>query len=558
MNDYLLIFSISPVQDFISQARKTKDLYAGSRLLSKLIKMQMEKISDQKDVKLIFPNSKSDSIPNRFVVKISNTTEIDIEEMADSLQENFKNSFIEIARNSFKGINQKFHFTQLEDFFSTNWAVVPIEKGYKYSYLKLEKLHAAVKNIRAFKQLGDGEGEQGRKCSLCGERNAYFYKSNDRRKPVFIDKKAIEIDTNDFKVNEALCTVCVTKRFYPNTSFPSTAEICLKGIIPKIEMDLFKDFDVDAQLFYKDNLNIDYLKKNQTGKPLKELESLQKQILKRCNLKDSNLPKYYAIIIFDGDNMGKLLSGNTLKANVELEDFHKLLAEVLSDNAKKAKEIVNKVGKTVYAGGDDFLGFCPLNKLLTTLKLLNETFAKEVNKKLQNYVKEEVTMSAGIAIAHYKTPLPSVLNWARKMEKTAKNEGTRNAFAIAVLKHSGEIHNTVWKWNSADNSNVENMEKIIGKLTEKLFSTNFIYTLEGEFEKLDNDRIVNKTYDKQFRTELKRLIHKSNISAKESDENELFEVCESFYNEVNKNIEQYFFLMRIVAFLARETGGEKC
>jgi CRISPR-associated protein Cmr2 len=49
-------------------------------------------------------------------------------------------------------------------------------------------------------------------------------------------------------------------------------------------------------------------------------------ILKRCNLKDSELPKYYALIMFDGDNMGKLLSGSELKDDVNLEEFHQLLA----------------------------------------------------------------------------------------------------------------------------------------------------------------------------------------------------------------------------------------
>ncbi|NPA53826.1 MAG: hypothetical protein GXO21_04085 [Aquificae bacterium] len=37
-NEYLFIFTITPVQSFIAQARKTRDLHAGSRILSELIK----------------------------------------------------------------------------------------------------------------------------------------------------------------------------------------------------------------------------------------------------------------------------------------------------------------------------------------------------------------------------------------------------------------------------------------------------------------------------------------------------------------------------------------
>lgn len=35
--EHLFLFTISPVQSFIAQARKTQDLYAGSLLLSELI-----------------------------------------------------------------------------------------------------------------------------------------------------------------------------------------------------------------------------------------------------------------------------------------------------------------------------------------------------------------------------------------------------------------------------------------------------------------------------------------------------------------------------------------
>lgn len=37
MKNYLFLFTISPVQSFISQARKVQDLAAGSKLLSDLI-----------------------------------------------------------------------------------------------------------------------------------------------------------------------------------------------------------------------------------------------------------------------------------------------------------------------------------------------------------------------------------------------------------------------------------------------------------------------------------------------------------------------------------------
>ena len=439
---------------------------------------------------------------------------------------------------------------------------VPIKNDYQKAYLELEKVHAAIKNIRTFNQLNNGNGEQGRKCSLCGERNAYFY--NSEKKTAFISDKAIAVTSKELNINEALCTVCMTKRFYPNSSFPSTAEIALKGIISDSQI---KEMGNDPQLFYEESLTEEYFKKNKIDKPLKEVKELRRSILKENNLQQSDLQKYYAIIMFDGDNMGKLLSGSNLKNGVDLENFHKHLSVTLERNAKQATKIVNKVGKTVYAGGDDFLGFVSLNSLLKTLKSLNETFSNEVSNNLKSFVKDEVTMSAGIVIAHYKMPLHIVLNWARKMEQDAKKEGNRNAFAIAVLKHSGEIHKTVYGWKNNKEYNIENMHNIIKSLTEKHFSTNFIYTLEEELSKLYYSG--NTIYNKQFQTELKRLIHKSNIMLKNENEKTedfsdrkksyeelLYKRCKDFYNNsiIKRN---YFSLMKIIAFIYHQLGGEK-
>ena len=111
------------------------------------------------------------------------------------------------------------------------------------------------------------------------------------------------------------------------------------------------------------------------------------------------------------------------------------------------------------------------------------------------------------------------------------------------------------------------MHNIIKSLTEKHFSTNFIYTLEEEFSKLYYSE--NTTYDKQFQTELKRLIHKSNIMLKNENEKTedfsdrkksyeelLYKRCYSLFIDAN-NINNYFALMKIIAFIYHQLGGEK-
>ena len=569
MGKYLFLFSISPVQSFISQARKTRDLYAGSRLLSEVIKGLLREL-EYKNVKIVFPaDIDADSLPNRFVLKIDANSDDEVLAMGKSLQMGFKR----ILENRFKEFwdkiklqlsdendeNKDTYLAQLLNVFDTYWASVELGDNYRSSYLELEKIHAATKNIKRFKQLNNGNGEQGRKCSLCGERRAYFY--GDYKLPAFTDKDlAVKILGSDilFVKNEVLCTVCAIKRFQ-GTGFPSVAEIALRARIPETEI---QKMPYNAELFYEENLTEKYLEKNNipVGK-LPEIRRIRDKILEEKGISSSDLPKYYALIMFDGDNMGRLLAGEYLRDQGLIEEFHKELSKALSENAKKAEEVIegNRYGKTVYAGGDDFLGFVSLSALMQTLKGLHKAFKELVNDRLQGYVRKKITMSAGIVIAHYKTPLKTVLDWARRMEKEAKGSG-RDAFAIAVLKHSGEIHKTVWKWNDDEVSNIERLEKILEMLISKKFSTNFIQTLEKEFLKLTHTD--NPSYDKQFDTELKRLIarsymNNSNKKDKKKEQRESYELCNAFYIQIEKQPDDYFSLMRIVDFIARQLGGER-
>ena len=74
---HLFLFTIGPVQSFISQARKTQDLHTGSRILSELIKAAIDVVGGRD--KVIFPFAYPDdaakwkaveSLPNRFIAEI--------------------------------------------------------------------------------------------------------------------------------------------------------------------------------------------------------------------------------------------------------------------------------------------------------------------------------------------------------------------------------------------------------------------------------------------------------------------------------------------------------
>ena len=594
-NQYLFLFSIAPVQSFIAQARKTQDLYAGSRILTELCRRGLQEVVTFHKATCIFPsNDQADSLPNRFLVSLEANDIKSIGQTIEAVVRTYwKDCICEKVMNfgespkqtnGIKGIKQ-----QIENHLDINWAFVDIdtEGGYAKAYEKIERLLGAVKNARSFtqfnyqKELGGELGEKGRKCSVDGERNVKFYRLTESEvgketdvtiKKLFTTEDEVFIDKYDYKRSkfslaqlqpgEGLSAVSMAKRlfktetFRPET-FRSTADIAMLYSIRYLFSGKMivqtcayrKHFDsvfsgsvpFNAQLYFEENLTENYFKKQGYSNlisSLKDIKEDRKALEKTA--KEAKYPflKYYTIIDFDGDSMGKWLSGNKEKVNegIDLKDFHKALSSRLAVFAEKAKEIVNKYGQTVYAGGDDFLGFVNLNYLFAAMTELRNAFKCEVNKHLKGFMKpnQEITFSAGVCIAHYKEPLSMVIDKAGKAQKIAKHEtkGDRDAFCIVASKHSGENHETYFKWGN-DCSNVSKLQDIVSKLiTDGSYSNTFIKSLTIEFSRLaDNDGKLKD--DTLLRAETYRLVKRSNMFKRDYDKGETKEEFEERKKKAN-------------------------
>ncbi len=155
MKKYLFLFTISPVQSFIAQARKTQDLYVGSQLLSDLIKAGAREFENQKG-KLIFPNTNAQTFTNRFLGKIETDNP---KEIGKEIEQAVRNILLEKANNAVKNVigNKKLSMgfkEQIENLLDIKWAFVEWngEAGtYKEAYDKIEKIIGAIKNVRTFK-----------------------------------------------------------------------------------------------------------------------------------------------------------------------------------------------------------------------------------------------------------------------------------------------------------------------------------------------------------------------------------------------------------------------
>lgn len=595
MSQYLLFFTFSPVQAFISQGRKTQDAYAGSFILSHLCGIAIAKATKDYNADVIFPSSNNKARPNRFVALVENSNQDYLKSMGEGIEKAVRDEFEVIG----KGILQELgfdnnsqlcnvFFDQLRSYLQVFWVFEEIiENNYERAYSAGEAKLGIIKNIRAFDQI---EEEGGRKCLLTGEHNVLLFRG--KKKAYVAVPPAVSVDQvrkatlRHLRDGEGLGALGAMKRFagfyfknnHFQANFPSIAEIALfnvmdelskkgnseKALVEAISMNSI-DFDYQAVFDY-----------------LNEEVVTDERVLKICKLVRSHeipVTPYYAVVMFDGDSMGKVLSGEILKENVDLKRFHKELTSALGDYASHAVSIVEKPkGKVVYAGGEDFLAFLNLSYLFESLQDLRTSFDNiSINKGL----KEKLTFSTGVVVAHYKTPLSEVLKWARNMEKEAKEKDSKkNNLGIAVLKHSGEVEKALYRWtlNAGSNQGEIWTTELLNALIENkknFFSDSFVRHLALEFNKLENsDSVImsgvtlkkivpNATFTEYdvVMAEMKRLVERSWLSEdistgndKKMIINELTALLKTLF--INKyTMADFLSILKIATFIESRVSG---
>lgn len=600
MISYLFLLTTGPVQSFISQARKLQDLYAGSKLLSDITDAAIDSLPSGS--RLIFPHKNITSKPNRLLAVLNLAEGADpgdegrkIEEkLRDFIRETSK-SMLDDSRENIKKDTAELLEKHINEFFEINWVVYRCTGDYVSDFSAVEKLAAANKVQRKFTQ----SGEAGRKCSLCGERNAYL---TDRRntdkiqlKPEWeklTDTESSEIKEHNRKITglysllypgEGLCGVCYLKRRYDNQRFPSVAMVALKNILEHINntegltqkyselKDLFYSNDFDEQILLSEGADTDLITEfsahTYTGGELKEINrklSILKSSAAKHRLKFS---PYYATMMLDGDNMGQWLSGGKLHDQARLEDFHIMLSKCLGDFAEKCYELTGKRNASiVYAGGDDLLCFTDINSIFKLLAEIKLTFESMVTAPLQKEFgfTQKFTISGSVVIAHYKTPLHEVLSSLRRFEKTAKANPGKDTVVIAVLKHSGETTRGAIKWPVSEN-NVTSID-----LLNKLLKITDAGTISKSAIKkiIDQTALLLDSPDKKLtsamiKADISRIIDNSGESVRTAEGknkftrdqaketlNQIYDMC----GDVSRSL--FPALLSISEFISRYTSGE--
>ncbi|HOK34155.1 MAG TPA: type III-B CRISPR-associated protein Cas10/Cmr2 [Fervidobacterium sp.] len=347
-----------------------------------------------------------------------------------------------------------------------------------------------------------------------------------------------------------------------------------------------------------------------------QLNELKKKLKNLTNKVGSPSP-YYAVIKLDGDNMGKWLSGVQLpeirnvynsqvweklpvdfKKGIQKFSSKKMLTPAIHASISNAlrnyslelvRHIVEEehLGKLVYAGGDDVLAFANLQDLIPIMKKLRAAFSGHVRFEEGNIVVDwsnntgfvekdgrylltmgpKASASCGIVIAHCKAPLKMVLDKVNEMEKKAKEiDSGKDAFAISLIKHSGQLREVVCKWRfNSGNEVVDTSDKILE--ISRYFrgwhgwtlSNTFPYKLYVAIEKLKNKDGIYFLDSEILESELKRVIKRSLESGDEVTESR-DNVAEKLSDDflylfhsagIHESVDRFMNLLEVARFISK-------
>ena len=496
MSTYLIAIAIGPVQDFIATARRSRDLWFGSWLLSELSKAAANAIIilHNDKTRLIFPatDDPNDLIPdsyfnvvNKILAVVDNpqasgtAAYAAVQERLKIIREAAFNRINDV--NNYFGQNRDKARNQVADMVEFYWAACPFTNAGEYTQAreKAELLLNARKSTRTFNSAA-AWSSNAPKSALDGQRESVI---NDDAFEILTAKQLRQ--SYGVRSGERLCGVGLLKRNGKrgvDDSFFSTSHVAALPLVERLKshqqrnfvgnyvdelcvalhldkesselgrvpfQDPYEPHDVfsrsvsgqrigyDGHLLFSerlDDLIADKSDQQRARADLNQARQSLTEFLKEA-LDDARPSPYYSLLLADGDNMGKAID------NLKDMGQHREFSKELSAFAKGVSQIVvkNHKGSLVYAGGDDVLAFVPLHEALQCSRELAESF----KDKLKTYsftekgIAFQPTLSVGIVIAHHLEPLQEALTLVRGAEKAAKKVEGKEALAITLSKRSG-------------------------------------------------------------------------------------------------------------------------
>lgn len=556
----LLLVMLGPVQDFIAQARRTRDLWFGSHLLSEVSRAAAATLV-KRGARLIFPALEEGddelspspgplrasgkpalAIPNKILCVADDD---DPEALAADAMRAAEARWVALATNVKRACSSLIATKardawdeQIQTFLelSAAWKVLPDEAGYAAARDDLERELAGRKLLRDFPAWHRQRGAVP-KSSLDGARETVLAEPSER--PVHL------VGRYRINPNEQLDAVGLVKRaggdpdqFVPIANvalagwvaavkerFPqgvaAIARVCEESELKSVgRRDLpcgSQLFAWDAEIFLKDRWGA--ILEEAAGEPeptttrsrtpqaadrvaaWKHRDRVQ-ELLDKVN---SPFP-YVACLVADGDRMGRALDG------MPRIEQHRTFSERLSYFAERARAIVEQEyrGILVYAGGDDVLGLINVAQALRCAEALRIAFAQIVRDALADAAPETPvpTLSVGLGIGHLLESMGQLRRLGGDAEKLAKTR--RDALAVLVDKRSGGITSLLESW---DDDPLRQIESAVALLENRQLSVKKVHEIGAELSRMPPRRTLLESEQTAWadllRSEVERILARS-------------------------------------------------
>ena len=509
MPRYIIAIAIGPVQDFIASARRTRDLWFGSYLLSEVSKATARHLAAMKAT-LIFPaplipndldeNTKL-NVANKLLAEVeTDEPALLLDEIKHAAQTHWESladkSLSQLTKTTQKNYQISFDVRkelwddQRDDFleFFGAWALIGQgENAYNQARRRAEELLTARKRSRLFDAAHNAHLTYGLpKSSLDGKRETVL--PDETKLPKWVKRKL------GLNPGEQLDCPGLVKRLGGDADqtefFTAISRIALDPWVRQIEdkggdlsalhrplEDLLQDglvsrvrgndgiynsLPFDGELLYPFRLEAQKKALSDEGKKtlalpevfahqqdiqgaLERLDALEKAVKPIWKEYGEPCP-YVAVLSADGDHMGQLL--NSLADPNHLQQVSKALADFakgIPDKVRKHK------GHCIYAGGDDVLALVPLDQVLACARDLHNDFGDKLNK----FSNIKPTLSVGIGIGHLLETMGYLLDLARTAEQQAKGNDLpkaeqRDGLAIILEPRSGAGIRLRDRWQSGN------------------------------------------------------------------------------------------------------------
>ncbi len=479
----LVALKIGPVSTILAASRRTRDLWFGSFLISEMSKAAARCL-DECGWELIYPWSqqwdnpkiRSDKLSPIAIAKDANTgqltqppTEIfnvanvivargGAHKPADEAIKAARGAAIDCwsrwkkhAYDVAKSLVVKDRWEAQDDYVEVISASVAIDDNFKASFERLMRKIAGQEATRAF-QAAPGHSAGIPKSSLDGRHDSVLIPSGERRVDVLKRKPELTLRLR-LSPGEEVDALGVMRRAATGEAFPSVVRMAVdpwvRGVA-KSDTDIraLQEIDkaccklgqaaatsgryFDASAFRHDGSVLFSGRRNAMIN--NEQDETNKNTLECINKKlaalygDYGEPQpYYALLIADGDNAGKL------REALSTFEEHRAFSGALTAFASTARQKLNLLGAcTIFAAGEDVLALLPLDQAMDAARQVQACYTDHLK-----IIKSTASVSAGVVIAHCNEDLAEVLAFARTALQTAKAIEGKNALAVHLYTRGG-------------------------------------------------------------------------------------------------------------------------